>query len=139
FDWSRNKMSKRPQPVPPIHTPEVAARAILRAAVETPRELWMGSATFKAIIGTMLMPGLLDHMMARQAWEGQLTETDAPSDQPDNLHPPVASTDRTDGRVVDKAISRALGLASETVAKLIAIGVAVLALVFGLGIAWLAD
>ena len=30
FDWSRNKMQKRPQPVPPIHTPEVAARAILR-------------------------------------------------------------------------------------------------------------
>ncbi len=36
FDWARNRMSRRAQPVPPIHTPDVAARAILRAARNDP-------------------------------------------------------------------------------------------------------
>ncbi|HAW61333.1 MAG TPA: short-chain dehydrogenase, partial [Pseudomonas sp.] len=78
FDWARNRMSRRAQPVPPIHTPDVAARAILRAARSAPRELWLGAASFKAILGTQLMPGLLDRMLARQAWDGQLTAKPAP-------------------------------------------------------------
>ena len=39
FDWARNKVGWRAQPVPPIHTPEVAARAVLRAAREAPRNV----------------------------------------------------------------------------------------------------
>jgi NAD(P)-dependent dehydrogenase (short-subunit alcohol dehydrogenase family) len=38
FDWARNRLPQRPQPVPPIHDP-VAAEAIFRAAREAPREL----------------------------------------------------------------------------------------------------
>lgn len=45
FDWARNKMEKRPQPVPPIYQPEVAGRAIYEAALETPRESWVGMTT----------------------------------------------------------------------------------------------
>ena len=118
FDWSRNKMSRRPQPVPPIHTPEVAAQAILRAAREAPRELWVGSASLQAIIGTLFMPGLLDRMMARQAWDGQLTEEHAPAGQPDNLYQPVANLHRIEGRFADDALDKAPSLASETVGKL---------------------
>jgi len=33
FDWARNKMSRRPQPVPPIFQPEIAADAIVYAPV----------------------------------------------------------------------------------------------------------
>ena len=33
FDWALNKTGKRPQPVPPIFQPEVAARAIVDAAL----------------------------------------------------------------------------------------------------------
>ena len=32
FNWARNKMSRRPQPVPPIFQPEIAADAIVYAA-----------------------------------------------------------------------------------------------------------
>src|SRR5579883_3031867 len=37
FDWARNKLPQRPQPVPPIFQPEVAARAIRFAARERRR------------------------------------------------------------------------------------------------------
>ena len=124
FDWSRNKMGKRPQPVPPIHTPDVAARAIVRAAREAPRELWLGRASLQAIIGNMLMPGLLDRMMARQAWSGQLTEEPADREQPDNLFEPVDGLHRIDGRFTDRTQDHAVGLSSETVGKIAVAGLA---------------
>lgn len=128
FDWSRNKMPRRPQPVPPIHTPAVAAQAILRAAREAPRELWVGRASFQAIIGTLLMPGLLDRMMARQAWDGQMTEEPTHAGQPDNLFQPVAGLHRLEGRFGDQALAKAPSLASETVGKL-ALGLGLLGLI----------
>ncbi|MAX92936.1 MAG: short-chain dehydrogenase [Pseudomonas sp.] len=127
FDWSRNKMGKRPQPVPPIHTPEVAARAILRAATDAPRELWLGRASFQAIIGNMFMPGLLDRMMAKQAWSGQMTDEPASEEQPDNLFQPVDGLHRIDGRFGSQVKDKALGLSAETVGKLAAGGLAVIA------------
>lgn len=128
FEWSRNKMPKRPQPVPPIHTPEVAAQAILRAAREAPRELWVGRASLQAIIGTLFMPGLLDRMMARQAWDGQMTDEPAHAAQPDNLYQPVAGLHRLEGRFGDETLDKAPGLASETVGKL-AVGLGLLGLI----------
>ncbi|EQM79626.1 SDR family oxidoreductase [Pseudomonas stutzeri] len=125
FDWSRNKMQKRPQPVPPIHTPEVAARAIVRAATDAPRELWLGRASFQAIIGNMFMPGLLDRMMAKQAWSGQMTDEPSSDEQSDNLFQPVEGLHRIEGRFSDQAKHKALGLSSETVGKLAAAGLAV--------------
>lgn len=133
FDWSRNKMPRRAQPVPPVHKPEVAAQAILRAAREAPRELWVGRASLQAIIGTMLMPGLLDRMMAKQAWDGQMTGEPAPAGQPDNLFQPVAGLHRLEGRFGDEALDKAPSLASETVGKL-ALGL-VLAVAFAVVIA----
>jgi short-subunit dehydrogenase len=127
FDWSRNKMGKRPQPVPPIHTPEVAARAILRAATDAPRELWLGRASFQAIIGNMFMPGLLDRMMAKQAWSGQMTDEPVSDEQPDNLFQPVDGLHRIEGRFGSQVKDKALGLSAETVGKLAAGGLAVIA------------
>ena len=118
FDWSRNKMQKRPQPVPPIHTPAVAARAIVRAATDAPRELWIGRASFQAIIGNMFMPGLLDRMMAKQDWSGQMTDSPAGDEQPDNLFHPVEGLHRLEGRFGAQAKDKALGLSSESVGKL---------------------
>lgn len=131
FDWSRNKMGRRPQPVPPIHTPDVAARAILRAAEQAPRELWLGGPSLKAILGNMLMPGLLDRMLARQAWEGQMTAAEDPAGRPDNLFEPVEGLHRTNGRFSDQARDHALGLSSKNVRQLVAAGAASVALLGG--------
>ncbi|WP_028240138.1 SDR family oxidoreductase [Stutzerimonas azotifigens] len=138
FDWARNTVGKRPQPVPPIHTPEVAARAILRAAGEAPRELWLGKAAFQAILGNMVLPGVLDRMMARQAWDGQLTAEDERPGRPDNLYHPVEGLARAEGRFGERAAGKATGMGSATVGKLLAGAAALAALVVGTLIAVLA-
>ncbi|MDU9035229.1 SDR family oxidoreductase [Pseudomonas corrugata] len=139
FDWARNTLSKRPQPVPPIHSPQVAARSILRAAIDAPRELWLGKAAFQAILGGMLMPGLLDRITAKRAWDGQLTDEDEEPGRPDNLYKPVDGLARTCGRFSERSVDKAMGLSNETVGKLLAVTVAIIAVSVGVIIAMTAS
>jgi short-subunit dehydrogenase len=119
FDWARNKLGKRVQPVPPIHDPDVAARAIFSVVKRTPRELWLGAASLKAIVGTCLMPGLLDRLMARSAYSGQLTNEDDDPQRPDNLFESQESLHRTRGRFSGRARDSALALSSTQVSALL--------------------
>lgn len=89
FDWARNRMPKRLEPVPPIYQPEAIAREIVRAARDAPRELWIGRSALKAIIGTMLLPRLGDRILASEGYGGQMTAEPARPDRPDNLFEPV--------------------------------------------------
>ncbi len=104
FDWALNKTGQRPQPVPPIFQPEVPARAIAFAA-ENPdnREIWVGFSTIKAIVGNTLMPGLLDHYLAKKGYSGQLTGEPLPPDAPANLFRTVDGNYGAHGRFDDKA------------------------------------
>lgn len=104
FDWALNKTGQRPQPVPPIFQPEVPARAIAFAA-ENPdnREIWVGLSTIKAIVGNILMPGLLDHYLAKKGYSGQLTGEPLPPDPPANLFKTVDGNYGAHGRFDDKA------------------------------------
>jgi short subunit dehydrogenase len=85
FDWGRNKLAKRPQPVPPIFQPEVAARAIVFAAHARRREVWVGRSTIGAILLNKLVPGLLDDYLATSGYSGQLSSEPADPQAPDNL------------------------------------------------------
>ncbi len=85
FDWARNKMPRRPQPVPPIFEPEVAARAIYFAATHRRREIWLGLPTIKAILASRIAPGLLDRYLARYGYSGQLSHEPNPSATKGNL------------------------------------------------------
>ncbi|MCM2463035.1 SDR family oxidoreductase [Pseudomonas sp. CG7] len=129
FDWARNKLSKRVQPVPPIHDPDVAARAIFSVVKRTPRELWLGAASVKAIVGTCLMPGLLDRLMARSAYAGQMTDKDDNSQRPDNLFESQESLHRTRGRFSGRSRDTALALSSTQVSALLLATGGVLAVV----------
>jgi NAD(P)-dependent dehydrogenase (short-subunit alcohol dehydrogenase family) len=104
FDWARNKLRQRPQPVPPIFQPEVGARAILLAA-ERPgrREIDVGRSTVQAILGNMVAPGLLDRLLARKGYSGQLTDEEEPAGRPDNLFHPVRTDLRAHGRFDQRA------------------------------------
>lgn len=98
FEWGRTTMPRRPQPVPPIYQPEIAADAIVWAAGRRRREVWVGFPTFQAIVGTRLFPGLLDRMMAHRAWSGQMTDEALPAHRPDNLYAAVARDAGAHGR-----------------------------------------
>src|SRR5439155_24868757 len=89
FDWTRSRLPRRAQPVPPIFQPEVAAEAIVWAAIHRRRELYVGWPTVKAILGENVAAGLLDRYLARVGYDGQQTHEPADPHQPDNLWGPV--------------------------------------------------
>jgi NAD(P)-dependent dehydrogenase (short-subunit alcohol dehydrogenase family) len=110
FDWARNKMSRRPQPVPPIFQPEIAADAIVYAARSRRREVWVGGSSVQAIVGNKLFPGLLDRYLAKKGYTGQLTDEPADPGQPDNLFDPVPGDPDTHGRFDSRAANHSLHL-----------------------------
>ncbi len=110
FDWGRNRMPRRPQPVPPIFQPEVAARGIRYAAYAQRREVCVGWPALKAIIGNKLVPGLADRLLAGAGWDGQMDQQPALPDQPDNLFDSPALRVGAHGRFDDRARPRSLHL-----------------------------
>jgi short-subunit dehydrogenase len=89
FSWVKNKLDKKPQPVPPIFQPEVGARAVYWAAHHKRREVYVGGSTVGAIVGNKIAPGTLDHYLGRTGYKSQQTsEPDDPS-RPDNLWAPL--------------------------------------------------
>ena len=89
FDWVRSRLPKRAQPVPPIHQPELAAHAIVRAIARPTREVFVGAPTIAAIQGNKIAPGFLDRYLASTAYDGQQTEEPEDPHRRDNLFAPI--------------------------------------------------
>ena len=103
FDWSRSKMPRRAQPVPPIFQPEVAAEAIHWAAHNPRRQYLVGAQTWKAVWGNRLAPGIADYQLAENGYASQqTTQLEAPN-RPDNLWSPVPGDHRAHGRFDDQS------------------------------------
>jgi short-subunit dehydrogenase len=105
FDWARSKLSRRLQPVPPIFQPEIAAEAIVRAARQHSREVWVGWPAVKTILSARLVPGVGDRLAARNAYESQMTDEPAQTDRADNLFEPVPGDFGAHGRFDARAES----------------------------------
>jgi len=103
FSWMRSRMPRRPQPVPPIFQPEVAADAIHFAAHHPRREFWVGRSSVKAIMAQKVAPGRLDSFLARTGYQGQQTSEPASADGPDNLFAPVEGEHAARGRFTGRA------------------------------------
>jgi NAD(P)-dependent dehydrogenase (short-subunit alcohol dehydrogenase family) len=115
FDWARSRLPRRVQPVPPIYEPDAVAEEIFRAAMEAPREYWIGRPTMQAILGQLAAPGLLDRLAARQAWDGQMTGERRVAKRPDNLFEPIAGDHGAEGRFGRRARSDLVSASSATV------------------------
>jgi NAD(P)-dependent dehydrogenase (short-subunit alcohol dehydrogenase family) len=90
FDWCETAMDRHPSPVPPIYQPEVAAEAILRAALDGRRERVLGSWNRLLVAAAKLVPGFGNQFAARGAWDAQLTsEKVSGLDRAVNLRQPV--------------------------------------------------
>lgn len=98
FDWARNKLPRRVQPVPPIFQPEIAAAAIVWSASNPRREVWVGWPAVKAILSTRLFPGLGDRLAARRAYDAQMTPEAKAAGCADNLFGPVPGPFAAHGR-----------------------------------------
>jgi NAD(P)-dependent dehydrogenase (short-subunit alcohol dehydrogenase family) len=139
FDWVLARLPRRPQPVPPIYQPEIAADAVLYAA-EHPRrrEYWVGGSTVGTLLANAVAPGLLDRYLARTGYDSQQTDRPRDPDQPANLWRPADREGAEDfgahGDFDDSAVRRSPQLwASRHHGLLGAIGVGALA-----GLLWIA-
>ncbi|MFK2875718.1 SDR family oxidoreductase [Rhodanobacter hydrolyticus] len=103
FSWARNRMPNRPQPVPPIFEPEVAASAIVWAAAHRRRSVPVGAPTLMAEWGQKIVPGLLDRYLGRTGYSGQQTNEPDDPNRADNLFTPVAGDSGARGRFSQRA------------------------------------
>jgi NAD(P)-dependent dehydrogenase (short-subunit alcohol dehydrogenase family) len=110
FGWSKSRMPRKPQPVPPIFQPEVAAEAIYWAAHEDRREIYVGMPTVEAIIGDKIAPGLLDQYLGRTGYDAQQTDEPADPNRRDNLWEPVPGDHGAHGNFDNRATDHSLQL-----------------------------
>jgi NADP-dependent 3-hydroxy acid dehydrogenase YdfG len=123
FTWVRTNLRKRPQPVPPIYSPEIAADAIVWCIDHPRRELWVGLNTAIIIAANKVVPWFGDWYLAKTNIKAQ--QSDAPLDpsRPDYLYEPVDEDRGAHGPYTDQMKTagvqlqlaehrRALGLAT---------------------------
>jgi hypothetical protein len=89
FNWIRNKMGKKSKPVGTIFQPEVAAEAILWAAMNPKKEYWLGMPTVESIMGNRTAPALFDRYLARKVYKEHLTNIPDSDSRADNMFFPV--------------------------------------------------
>jgi hypothetical protein len=104
FDWARTTVARKPRPVGTVYQPEIAARAIVRAALRPRRESYVGWPAVQAVLGTMFFPGLLDRLFAHNAWKGQFSAEPVDLEhRVDNLYSPAPGDHGAHGRFDDEA------------------------------------
>src|SRR3989440_8890597 len=89
FSWVKSRLPNKPQPVPPIYQPEVGARAILFAARNDRREMYVGCPTVEAIVGDKIAPAVADTYLAKNGYNSQQTSEPAEPGRRDNLWSPL--------------------------------------------------
>jgi NAD(P)-dependent dehydrogenase (short-subunit alcohol dehydrogenase family) len=90
FSWVLSRLPRRPQPVPPIYQPEVAAQGVVFAADHADRkEHWVGASTAGTIMAQKFAAPVLDRYLARTGFDSQQTQEPAVPGRPNNLWQPV--------------------------------------------------
>jgi hypothetical protein len=89
FSWVKSRLPRKPQPVPPIFEPEVAAEAIVYAATHKRREIHVGLPTVEAIQAQKFFPGLLDRYLGKTGYDSQQYNGLADPNRPNNLWEPL--------------------------------------------------
>lgn len=122
FSWVKSRLPRKPQPVPPIFEPEVAAEAIVYAATHRRRELWVGTPTVEAIQGQKVIPGLLDKYLGKTGYDAQQYDGAADPNRPNNLWEPVAGDHGAHGDFDSRAHQRSWQLILNTNRRWIGLG-----------------
>lgn len=89
FTKARTRMGVQPQPIPPVYDPSLAARAILRAAENDERDMFVGGAGKALSTAERASPKLVDLQQLHSGFKGQMTNWPKDEDAPHNLFAPV--------------------------------------------------
>ena len=100
FEWARNHTGRAQYAPDPVFDPRLCANAIVFAATNPRREIWVGRSVAQMGALQRLSPQLADRLAARM-WDGQLE--DKPVANPGgNLFEPVPGDPGVDGRFTDR-------------------------------------
>lgn len=110
YSWMLNRTGKRPQPVLPVYEPEIAARAIVSAALHRRREIWLGASTIRAILANRVSAGLADRILARTGYSAQLSHEPADPDAAHNLYESLPGPYAAHGRFNDHSRKTSVAL-----------------------------
>ncbi|MFF3595943.1 SDR family oxidoreductase [Kitasatospora indigofera] len=111
YDSALSRLPDRARPVPPVHRPEAAARAVLHAADRPQRRAYgVGGSTAVTLLANAVAPGLLDRRLARTAVGAQRADRRRRGGDPVNLWKPVDDLEDhgARGRCTDTARDRSL-------------------------------
>jgi short-subunit dehydrogenase len=89
FNWNKTRLPGKPQPVPPIYQPEVAADAIYYAAHHRRREVVVGAMNMLILWGNKFLPGLGDWYLGKTGYDSQQRDEPVEADRRHNLWDPV--------------------------------------------------
>jgi short-subunit dehydrogenase len=128
FSWVKSRLPRRPQPVPPIFQPEVAAEAIVHAAHHRRREIYVGWPTVKAIVGNKVAAAYGDRYLARMGYDAQQYDGAVAGDRPNNLYDPLPGDHGAHGEFGERASSFSTELWLDTHRSWVAAGLGALAL-----------
>ncbi|WP_281826079.1 SDR family oxidoreductase [Jannaschia rubra] len=132
FDWALNRMDRKPQPAPPIFSPQVGADGVMRAIDTDAREILVGRSVLKLMVGNFLLPPTVERQLTKVGVSSQ--KGDAPPeggpgnlDRPDPDYPARAA-----GSYGEQASNRAIIVDGDFARKGAALGGAALILVAGI-------
>jgi hypothetical protein len=97
FNKARTKIGVKPKGIPPIYQPHLVAEAILYAAENPVRELFVGGAGRFLAFTQSLSPQMADALLLRMAFEGQRTDEPKSVEDPDAFYEPLVGYDRVEG------------------------------------------
>lgn len=103
FEWSRTRLPRHPQPVPPVFQPEVAADAIVWASTRRKREVDVGFPTVEAVLAQKIVPGFADYYLAKTGYDSQQMDKPVDMNRPDNLFHTVPGHFAAHGRFDERA------------------------------------
>lgn len=105
FKFVKTRLPRKPRPMGTIYQPEIAAEVVEYASRNHRREYFVGWPTFKAIVGNKIAPWYADWVLARNGYEGQMTEEPEDPNRKDNLWAPLPGDHGAHGTFDDEARS----------------------------------
>lgn len=103
FKFVKSRLPRKPRPMGTIYQPEVAAEVIEYASRHPRREYFVGWPTVKAIVGNKIAPGYADYVLARNGYDGQMTNEPESPDRPNNLWAPLPGDHGAHGAFDDRS------------------------------------
>lgn len=114
FDKARTRLGVKPMSFPPFYEPGLVADAILYAAENAPRDLFVGGAGKAMILNQRLSPRLMDVFMAGAGFKYQQTDEPKTAEDPDGLFDALPSQARVEGDFGKLSLPKSLQLWLDT-------------------------